>query len=62
MQLHLLQLDPDGKLMKNNGRIEVCYNTETAIDSKNKPAVDYDVIDMASDRNQPTPASHARSS
>lgn len=47
--------DPESRLMKNNGRIEVCYNAETAIDSKNKLAVDYDVTNSASDRNQLSP-------
>jgi transposase len=47
--------DPDSRLMKNNARIEPCYNTETAIDSKNKLAVDYKVTNMASDRNQLSP-------
>ena len=47
--------DPESRLMKNNGKIEVCYNTEAAIDSKNKLAVDYDVTNSASDRNQLSP-------
>jgi len=47
--------DPDSRLMKNNGKIEVCYNAETAFDSKNKLAVDYDVINISSDRNQLSP-------
>ena len=47
--------DPESRLMKNNGRIEVCYNTEAAFDSKNKLAIDYDVTNQASDRNQLSP-------
>ncbi len=47
--------DSDSRLMKNNARIEPCYNTEAAIDSKNKLAVDYEVTNMASDRNQLSP-------
>ena len=26
--------DPESKLMKNNGKLDVCYNTQTAVDSK----------------------------
>jgi transposase len=47
--------DPDSRLMKNNGKIEVCYNAETAVDSKNKLFVDYDVTNNASDKNQLSP-------
>jgi transposase len=44
--------DPDSRLMKNNGKLDVCYNTETAIDSKNKLVVDYDVTNVATDQDQ----------
>ena len=43
--------DPDSRLMKNNGKMEVCYNVQTAIDSKNKLIVNYDVTNIASDFN-----------
>lgn len=47
--------DPDSRMMKNNQRKEVCYNTEMAIDSKNKLVVDYSVVNEANDANQLAP-------
>lgn len=47
--------DPDSRLMKNNQKLEVCYNTVTAIDSKNKLAVDYEVTNNAVDQGQLCP-------
>jgi transposase len=44
--------DPDSRLMKNNGRLEVCYNAEAAIDSKNKLIADYEVTNIAPDQGQ----------
>jgi transposase len=43
-------VDPDSRLMKNQGRIEPCYNNHVAIDSKNHLIVDYDVTNAASDK------------
>jgi transposase len=44
--------DPDSRLMKNHGRFEVCYNVRTAVDSKNKLIVEYDVSNAAGDQGQ----------
>jgi transposase len=44
--------DPDSRLMKNNGKMEVCYNTLAAVDSKNKLIADYDVTNIGGDNNQ----------
>ena len=47
--------DPDSRLMKNNGKLDVCYNVETAFDSKDKLVVDYDVTNSATDQDQLSP-------
>ena len=44
--------DPESRLMKNNGRIEVCYNTQLAVDSKNKLIAEYDLTNHHNDENQ----------
>ena len=44
--------DPDSRLMKSNGRLEVCYNTHSAFDSKNKLIIDYEVTNIAPDQGQ----------
>jgi transposase len=44
--------DPDSRLMKNQGRFEVCYNVRTAVDSKNKLIVEYEVSNAAGDQGQ----------
>jgi hypothetical protein len=44
--------DPDSRLMKSHGDMEVCYNVQTAVDSKNKLIVDFDVVNRAQDKNQ----------
>lgn len=44
--------DPDSRLMMSNGKIDVCFNVQTAIDSKNKMIVEFDVINRAQDKNQ----------
>ena len=45
--------DPDSRMMrvKNNGK-DVCYNVQTAIDSKHKLASDFDVTNDGNDLNQ----------
>lgn len=44
--------DPESRLMRvNNQNLDVCYNAHTAVDSKNKMVVDYDVTNSASDMN-----------
>ena len=47
--------DPESRMMKNNGKIELCYNTELSMDAKNKLVVDYDVTDEANDEEQLAP-------
>jgi transposase len=44
--------DPDCRLMMNHGRVEACYNLQTAVDSKNHLIVNYLVSNEASDLNQ----------
>ncbi|MCL5252473.1 MAG: IS1182 family transposase [Candidatus Thermoplasmatota archaeon] len=47
--------DTDSRMMRNNGRLEVCYNVQTAVDSKNKLIADYDVNNSQTDQNLLTP-------
>ena len=47
--------DPEAKLMKNNGKMEVCFNVQTAVDSKNHIVVDFDVTDSCNDMGQLEP-------
>ena len=44
--------DPDSRLMKANGKMEVCYNVQTAVDEKNKLIAEFDVTNSATDINQ----------
>ncbi len=45
--------DPDSRLMKaDSQKLDVCYNAESAVDSKNHLVVDYDVTNDANDRYQ----------
>jgi transposase len=46
-------IDPDSRLMKQaNGNSDVCYNIQTAVDSKNKLIVDFEVTNAVNDFNQ----------
>ena len=47
--------DPDSRLMQSNGKMDVCYNVQTAVDAKNKMIVDFEVTNKANDSNQITP-------
>lgn len=47
--------DPDSRLMMANGKLDVCYNIQTAVDSKNKLIADFEVTSEAVDKNQFTP-------
>lgn len=47
--------DADSRMMHNNGKLEVCYNVQTAVDSKNKLIADYDVTNAQTDQNLLTP-------
>lgn len=47
------QVDPDARLMGNNrGGVEVAYNVQSAVDSKNHIIVDYDVSQNPADQGQ----------
>ena len=41
--------DPDSKLMKNNGKFEVCYNNETAVDMETHITVAYETDNNPAD-------------
>jgi transposase len=47
--------DPDSRPMMSGGRIEVCYNVQTAVDAKHKLIVAEDVTNAAGDRDQLSP-------
>lgn len=47
--------DPDSRPMMSGGRIEVCYNAQTAVDAKHKLIVAEDVTNAAGDRDQLSP-------
>ena len=49
--------DGDSRLMKANGKMEVCYNVQAAVDSKNKLIAEFEVTNKTSDLNQITPMS-----
>ena len=51
-QKEIALTDPDCRLMMNHGRVEACYNLQTAVDSKNHLIVNYLVSNEASDLNQ----------
>ena len=47
--------DPDSRLMMANGKMDICYNVQTAVDSKNKLIAEFEVTNNAVDFNQITP-------
>jgi len=47
--------DPESRLMMSNGKMDVCYNIQTAVDSKNKLIAEFDVGNNAQDKNQLSP-------
>jgi transposase len=49
--------DPESRLMKNNQKFEVCYNTEISVDTKFHLVPDYYVTNDETDRNQLSKAS-----
>ena len=51
--------DPDSRPMMSGGRIEVCYNVQTAVDAKHKLIVTADVTNAAADRDQLSPMAQA---
>ncbi len=51
--------DADSRPMMSGGRIEVCYNAQTAVDAKHKLIVADDVTNAAGDRDQLSPMATA---
>ena len=51
--------DPDSRPMLSGGRIEVCYNVQTAVDAKHKLIVAEEVTNAAGDRDQLSPMATA---
>jgi transposase len=51
--------DPDSRPMMSAGRIEVCYNVQTAVDAKHRLIVAEDVTNAAADRDQLHPMATA---
>ena len=51
--------DPDSRPMLSGGRIEVCYNVQTAVDARHKLIVAADVTNAATDRDQLSPMAAA---
>ena len=51
--------DPDSRPMMSGGRIEVCYNVQTAVDAKHKLIVAEGVTNAAGDRDQLSPMATA---
>lgn len=47
--------DADSRPMMSGGRIEICYNVQTAVDAKHKLIVAEDVTNAAGDRDQLSP-------
>ena len=47
--------DGESRLMSANGRLDVCYNIQTAVDAKNKLIVEFEVTNKANDLNQLSP-------
>ena len=47
--------DPESRLMHGNGKTDVCYNVQTAVDAQNKLIVDFEVTNQGNDYNFITP-------
>jgi len=47
--------DPESRLMLANGKMDVCYNVQTAVDAKNKLIAEFEVTNNANDKNLITP-------
>jgi len=43
--------DPDSRLMLANGKMDVCYNVQTAVDDKYKLIVEFDATNRPTDKN-----------
>lgn len=44
--------DPESRTMPNNGKLEVCYNAQIAVEGKNRLVVEYDVSNHAADHRE----------
>jgi hypothetical protein len=54
-QKEISLVDPNSRLMRvDSQRLEVCYNIQTSVDSKQHLIVDYDVINNSTDHHQLT--------
>jgi len=51
-ELQLSLTDPDSRLMMSNGKMDICYNVQTAVDSANKLIAEFEVTNSVSDKNQ----------
>lgn len=47
--------DPDSRLMVSYGKVDVCYNIQTAVDAQNKMIADFKVSSQGNDKNFITP-------
>jgi transposase len=47
--------DPESRLMLANGKMDVCYNVQTAVDAKNKLIAEFEVTNNPNDKNLLTP-------
>ena len=47
--------DTESRLMLANGRMDVCYNVQTAVDAKNKLIAEFEATNNANDKNLITP-------
>lgn len=62
-QADIYLTDPESRMMKNNGKVEPCYNTQIAVEAKHKLVVEYYVNNDPSDDKQLAPmAARARDS
>ena len=47
--------DSESRLMPTNGKMDVCYNVQTAVDAKNKLIAEFEITNKTSDMNQLMP-------
>ena len=45
-------IDPDSRRMKNNGSLDICYNVQSVVDSKNHFVIDISTTNDINDQNQ----------
>jgi len=50
--LQISLTDPDSRLMMANGKMDVCYNVQTAVDSAHKLIAAFEVTNIPTDKNQ----------